>query len=405
MFLTLAVVVVFVLAPFATAHAIVGVDDAVIVILIAALAGCGITFATTGAFNSIEDFVGELLNEYAEDNSTTVFGLTNGLQSNSNKLGQILLNNRWLTLIDGFASWLKIKYNLANNSTVNVQSGETTLGGLTVYAVPAYVLWDAFSYEATIMTTATDAVVMAVTTGSNNQNCHFEIMTKSQGQIATWSQRNVNTNEVFTTQYNISQYNSDTGWYYTSLATMATVRFTSNGYQTYPKSVFDAAIGNASNVNEGDVPIDIQTGNVTLPSEMPTYQTGDGAILDVGADWTTPYPNVIDGIPETWPSVVADDTVITLVPELEADIVDQVPSQTDIENLPGGSSFGLPVGFGDLRLSDIWHYVHQWVVDTSVAGGLLWNTANAMASPVVNMVFAMVVIAIVFGTLKHLRSH
>ena len=57
MFLTLAVVVVFVLAPFATAHAIVGVDDAVIVILIAALAGCGITFATTGAFNSIEDFV------------------------------------------------------------------------------------------------------------------------------------------------------------------------------------------------------------------------------------------------------------------------------------------------------------------------------------------------------------
>lgn len=407
--LTLAVLLVFVCAPWSCAHAIVGVDDAVIVILIAALAGCGITFASTGAFNTLEEYVGHLFQEYASDNNTTVFALTNGLQSNSNKLGQLLLNNRWVVLINGFVSWLKIKLSLANNETKVLVPNETTIDGLTSYQLPLRFDgndgWDA-EYLVVLASAAVYGLLYRINEGSLRKYIGIEFWAEEAATVQIVSYRpNGDVNATFS----VTLTQDNTSGLYVGESTNITlhtdnVDFT--GYQIYSRStVIEAVTGSNPETVVGSEEISVKTGSITAPNEMPTYNSGDGAVVDVGADWTTPYPNVIDGIPQTWPDVVADDTVITLVPELEADIVEQVPAQTDIENLPGGSSFGLPVGFGELRLSDIWHYVHQWVVDTSVAGGLLWNTANAMASPVVNMVFAMVVIAIVFGTLKHLRSH
>ena len=59
---------IFVGSPFGMqAHAVVGVDDAIILVLIAALAACGISLVVTGEYSNLRDYVESLLEEYAED--------------------------------------------------------------------------------------------------------------------------------------------------------------------------------------------------------------------------------------------------------------------------------------------------------------------------------------------------
>lgn len=407
--LTIAVLIVFVFSPFEQAHAIAGVDDAIIVVLIAGLAAVGITFATTGGFDTLNEVVGNLLNEYAIDNNSTVYGVTNGLNASANSAGRLLLNNRFITLISTFASWLVNKYGLTNNAVISVSTPGTELNGLVTYDLPLGFRYQALYYEYTRYYAENAYAIIATSNGDTPTNFRFVFVSEIPNIVyRTTTKSNGTTTEQ---NYEMS-YNNSFGCYAYETAFYNIADYADPNWVMYQENDVIAAINEEWDVDVNNIGISINTGTINPPLDDSNYTAGDGGILDVGATWGVPYTNVVYGeIPTTWPNVVDGTVTPTITYDTEAAIEEQLPEPSEIENLPGGMTIFDPdnpdsnIGeMFNLRLSTIWHYVQQWIADFSVAGGLLWNTAISLPNPVINMVYAMMVVALIFGLIKIFRG-
>lgn len=116
----------FVGSPFQqAAKAVVLVDDAVVMIIIAALAAFGITFSMTGGIQTLKSWLQNEILESGVDFSGVKYG--------ANSLGNLLLNNRFVRAITALANYLIAKYNLANGGEITLVEQSISLGQITVY--------------------------------------------------------------------------------------------------------------------------------------------------------------------------------------------------------------------------------------------------------------------------------
>lgn len=298
---------IFVGSPFRqAAQAFEVVTDAIIAIIIAGLAAIGITFATTGAFDSLNEYVRTLIDDYCDDHNISPSQFLNGTQSGTNSLGQILINNRFVVVISTFATWLQSKFSVADNTITTLETQGNYLGNCTLTELP------------------TDGLYIR-----NNYNERWEMeLVQIRGSSRTYVEGNgfyiFVSDSPSVVEYNLTVLNSITGAVKRTAhweVTLSQSSFTINQYTFNPTSVYAAAkqevditTGNwvpaiadnsladmAAAINAGyeirhNEGIAIHSGDITVPLDDDNYTEGDGAIIDVGAQWGDTYGDVIEGI-------------------------------------------------------------------------------------------------------------
>lgn len=399
--LTLAVVTVFVCAPFAQAHAIAGVDDALIVIVIAGLAAAGITFTTTGAFESVADYVGDLVTVYAAENNTTAVGLFSDVQYSNNKVGQLLLNNRFVQLISNFAEWIKESFTLGDNANITLIEEGTKINGLTAYTLPVAWRNSGYSYEWTIVSSQDEVYCIFGTLASNLHTPYAKFFSY---EPATLNVKSFNQYGESNTTHTLSHSNTFTMPYYyqdnKSLGDYANV-VTWYEYNEWYSAMTQSNI----EITQNSVGVGVKTGVITPPLDDEDYEEGDGALVDVGTTWGGTLKDILDKIRSRWQSVQTGEQDVNMEFAGEGEIEAQLPEQTDIENLPGGTAWNpTDQQLKFFEFESIWHYVAQWIQDFTAGASVVWNAAIQLPSPVVNMVYAMVTLSIIFGVIKVMRA-
>lgn len=289
---------IFVGSPFQqAAEAIAGVDDAIIAIVIAALAALGITFTTTGVFNNLKEYVGDLMQQYALSQSTTVYDQMRGTQTASNSLGQILLNNRFVRYLDGFAAFVILTLGLANNENKRVVSSANTLAGMEIYSLP--VSWnrmngqDGYIFEQYI--SASNVYAIGAATSPNSGTFVFisnqagsvvnKLYVDSSGHVSLEGQLALTSRGQYL-YWELARSTANTDYYDFPYARYdyVTVMNAIDSYDISTGSLYD---------------VDVSTETMVLPSQDEDYAPGDGAILDVDSVWGMDYGGIVDdSIPE-----------------------------------------------------------------------------------------------------------
>lgn len=351
------------------AAAIAVVDDAFLAIVIAALAAFGIVFTSTGGFGSIQDFVHGIIDQYASANDTTVGVMVSGVQSGSNNLGSIILNNRFVVFLQGLAAFIKSSYALTDNDSRLLVSSHSSVGGVQLYDLPY-----SFSNKS-----GTNTYRYELYTGE----CFFFLESEPNNRVRPMFLSNYEGTEV------------QRFWIDSSGQVGATKIFTLNthvtgkplyGYEVetvfsvdsygledataYPSGTFSTLInGDSLIVSGGSYELSVSTGIVQLPLDSPDYQSGDGAILDVSASWGMTYDTITGTvIPSTY-----EDTSIAY--DAESVVQDQVVDtpQTSVSDQAGDyTSPGLQSVFPFCIPFDIYNFLSCLAADP-VAPSISWR--------------------------------
>lgn len=324
--LALVVIVMFSLGPMAQpVNAIVGVDDAFIAVLVAAIAACGITFITTGAFQSTSDYVAGLFAEYCNQAGfsspeAAVYGVNYG----KNTAGKLLLNNKFLVLISAFMYYVKTKFGLIDNTQYNIRSGGYYLGNYEAYKLPvSFVRYGNQGIEF-IVYQSTDPVYVINVEGipvfvsewntyvkcTNTDGNAMDIydLQKRSGYITGSSVGYIEDPLVF--------------WVYAGFSYAFFSVSQGDNPPSYSRSLAAEAIQDFDKITDIDG-IKIKTGEVTLPIDDPRYTPGDGAILDVGGTWGEPLGEILEGtIPGIFSEGKEGETTITY--EGEGEIEEEI---------------------------------------------------------------------------------
>lgn len=318
---------IFVGSPFGqSAKAIVGVDDAIIAIIIAALAAMGITFVASASYGSLEEYVGSLMEEYASSRGATFNQLLTGTQTASNRLGQILLNNRFVILVSSFGVWLKSKFSLADNTTTNVVAGTSTWGGLDVYLMPVSVAHRTGDpvYEYVVYRASGSSVYGLFR--QNGSTVTLQFLSKGPAEIQRITYRPdgsfIEDSPTALTYYSAVQcYSTTSGSFNPANYPVL------NSVSVYTAQEIDAAL--RGEIETGGAPIDIVTGVIDLPTERNDFDD-EGAVLDLDAPWGLGYDDLTDVvIPGLFTDGAEADTDITYQEEDEvAQQVEDTPTQS-----------------------------------------------------------------------------
>lgn len=304
------------------ANAVAIVDDALIAILIAGLAAVGITFVSTGAYSSLTEYVGSLLDQYASTIGTTSGGLFSGVQSGANSIGQLLINNRFVRLISAFGAWLKAKFSLADNQDTVVQSANNVSGVIVTpvpyaykIATPITFQWYYTASNSPVYlvfykySTSLGSFISTLAYCSEPFVLHRDVLRVSTGEH-TYNDYTgeLNVNYYFATGGSCS-YNDWIGQGVTAPLDRL-YEYNGNGAETsaHLKEILDGVSVDGSEIS-------ITTGGISLPLDAPDYNDGDGAVIDVGAPWGMTYPDIVSQwLPREWapgmsgnPSITYDD--------------------------------------------------------------------------------------------------
>lgn len=318
----------FVGSPFQqAANAVVGVDDALIAIIIAALSAMGITFVVTASYSSLNEYVGDLLNEYAASRNMQPQQLFVGVQTGSNKLGQILLNNRFVVMISAFAEWIIAKFSLSNNMTVNVQAGNDTWGGMTVYQMPISMVHvnENMEFEYSVYT-FTGSTVYALFTGEDTSYAFIRFISKGEAQV----QR-----KLYYASGQVQEDSPKSLTYYPAAECyhlLASIYFASEwpaiaNVTRYSDDVVEGLL--LGDIESGGARIDLTTGIINIPTDDSNFDD-EGAILDVDAPWGAGYNDLTDVV---IPGIFAEGEVPATRLELEEESV----VQEQVEETPTSS--------------------------------------------------------------------
>lgn len=347
--------------PFQTACAVVGISASAIAIIIAGLAAIGITFVSTGAYNTLSDYVGSLLSDYAVDQSVPVGSLFYGTQSGVNSAGQLLLNNRYVQLIQAFGTWLKVKFGLINNSSTQLATPGYSVGDFIAYECPVFA--DKLGSFRWYYDGPGSAVAICynrgvVTGGQLNTYCGVLFLSTDAGQVSKWI--NNDTSPAITASLS---YSSNLGMYYfmcqghtgwERLVTTSGVTTMWSGQASYNWSDVNAILSESDVVIDyNNIGIDIDTDVIALPDDDPNYTSGDGAIVDVGAPWGATLPQVTDQvIPGAW--TAGESGVSSLTYENIGSIQDQVNPEGSQVIDQDPENYGVP------GLKDVFPFCIPW---------------------------------------------
>lgn len=327
------------------ASAVAIVDDAVIAIIIAALAACGFTFVTTGGFENSIQYVRELFEDYCSDNSMTSEYALRGIDYGRNGSGKLLLNNRFIVVISTFLTWLRTRFNNPSASqTITIQAGGSIAYGggysFEVGGAPVIVYYNnagasvhiEYEWEGgnTVMNNHVYFVYLRRNPGSSTpERAVYAISDISLSNI-TISWHNYSFNSTGTQGFNSVAY--DSGWYLSALRDWK--------YDGYPGAIRESnlpyndtqgesqlkAMLNSTGFRVGlqdGIGIKIGSTGISVPTADPDYSNSNGAILDVGAPWGATLDQILN---QTIPGAFSDSEVgsAQLVFEEEEIIEDQV---------------------------------------------------------------------------------
>lgn len=339
----------FVGSPFQqAANALVIVDDAFIGIIIAAFAAFGIVFTSTGGFDTIRDYVNNVLNDYAESNGMTVSQSLSGIQTGVNNLGQIIMNNRFVVFMQAIASFIRVQLALQNNQHLTLISSNSSIATYKLMDLPftmqlngsniamrfeiytgdgVFALWEYSSgdnYRPWFISNYPEGKVKRISIGANGQ-----VQQESILSVSSHKESGV-----------IYYVDSGVGWSKTS--------FNSEGIYAYPSgSVLALAESNYAIVAGANYELFLDTGTIETPYESPEYNSGDGAILDVGAAWGMTYDQVTYRvIPGTYEdseiTYDSEQAVQEQVTDTPANDISQEPGDYTVTGLSSVFPFCIP---------------------------------------------------------------
>lgn len=342
-------------------NAIVGVDDALITILIAALAAIGITFVTTGAFSNTHDYVSNLLEQYADSQGVTVGSLFNGVDTGVNKQGKLLLNNRFVILLNAFATWLKAELGLSNNVVYELQAGGSFIGDMICYTIPisATIIYPSGYVRRRENIISGGAQVYALLCYENTNNVsrygYVLVCDRSTYAIFDWADYINTAGTILDLQgqqgfaltledKSIRGINITNSNLYTAIIVsgdtnnMATpfignFSININNPVYYTADEISSALSNTLSDIVTKDSVAINAGTIVPPFDDNDYEEGDGVILDVGGYWGEGYGDITD---DTIPSAFEDSSiaVTSITYESEGTVEDQVEeSQSEAQSV------------------------------------------------------------------------
>lgn len=283
----------FVGSPFQqAANAVAIVDDAIIMVLIAALSAVGITFWTDGAYENVKNYVSLKFNTYCTDNNVSV----SGIQYARNNVSSILMNSSFVRLLNGFADYLRTELGLQNNSRVRLETGD--------YSV---VDDSGVHYRVSTVSNPTGGTSLLygelgsdsdATYYFNNGNLWVKVWFTYDGYFGiTYQTPDMTVPRSRSTGLGRNYNKANFYFYYYP------------GDETHEEGIYLllAYIGHQNGVSSyvderfwlkmdeylQDASVDCITGVITTPDEDTSYTNGDGAILDVGASWGDSLPDII----------------------------------------------------------------------------------------------------------------
>ena len=380
---------IFVGSPFQqAAQALVIESGALIAIIISALAAMGITFITTGAFDSLEDYVGSLFNDYCANRNMTFEEATSGIQVGSTSLGKLVINNRFVQLIQGFAAYVKALLGLQNNDYQVIQREGSSIGSIAVNLLPLFVIRDENGNERLCKLswyyvengehiTPDDVYVALLDKSGNNDAFTVALVSRTSYSnltmeyIALDNGANLGTGNASLTGHYLSSFYV-ANWYIQRLA-IAFTR-TLNPTPSYTYSEIAQALNSSTNADYNNIGIYIDTHDIVLPDDDDRYTVGDGAIIDVGADWGDSYGEIVDDtIPDAFSDGKTADTSITYEDEEAAtEQVEDTPAQSVSQSANDYQVNGLTTVFPFCIPFDLYNFVACLAADP-VAPSFTWR--------------------------------
>lgn len=381
--------------PSPKVEAIVGVDDAALVIL-ASLAAFGIAITAQGGIDSVGPWITDQFEEYVNSVGDSLSSVWDRFRSGVTKAGQLALDGFTLRYNAKFGEWLVNKFSLANNDSINVDSvsSDYSLGGYTVYPLP--VTFPAVGNK------------LAFSASSNISDSYL-LFTVSGTRFYAYAFAH----SPFTVTYNGNNYNVSNrynDYWYARLGNDSFPTVTYNYGTAYPLSTnqVKSLLDSYSSVVSSDFfpGYDIGTGVISVPG-VGDYDDDDGILIDGLGSWGDSLPDVLGGVGDlTFPgdtTVVDGDISYSIFPaDVIADSLVDVGALTT-ENSPGFYN-GLPLvgGIPDIQFGNLWHYVTDWV--NSMSGGLALIGGIMFSLPFVAAFYALVVILLVLSLWRLLRS-
>lgn len=329
---------IFVGSPFQqAAQAVVGVSTGLIAIIIAFLAAMGITFTTTGVFDTMEDYVGSLLEDWAVTTGNSLIYNLSGVNYGRNKLGQIVVNNRFIRMIQAFATYLKARFGVVDNTTHPLVVAGTAINGYMSYALPVAVYADIFGsgsiYEYLNEEYQVDNDIFAIPTyDSKFDSLRWVFWSLSPGSVTT---KEINPNGNVTTLTPDALALRSSGIYATNnryahkIDQVTGLDYTIQGdLNTIIESIYN---GQPTITYEGNE-INLEAGTIVLPDDDENYNPGDGAILDVGAPWGESLEDIVT---ETIPENYMDSDITYTGEESATEQYVEDDTLTEINSNPG----------------------------------------------------------------------
>lgn len=309
---------IFVGSPFQqAANAVVGADDAILLIILAALASMGITFTMTGGINTVLSWLSEQIQDAGLDFS--------GIRYGANNQGQILMNNRFLILVSTLALYIKVKLGLTDNSSVTIQESGTVAGSVYAYRLPIEFVGN-YGDRYILLSSSPDAYVFFNYTDSYRdsvrpiafafgENAYFSYLRYDSwgGGSTTYQSSQANGGYYVFDQNNID-VNPNHDWSYSNAFNGIVVHSYDIDYSNIQEFLQDNVFGTGiSQTNE----LIANAGEIDIPDGQEIE--GNGGIITLPVPWGETLPGAIEVIPG-----------LTLTDELEGNVDLDIENESDI---------------------------------------------------------------------------
>lgn len=292
-----------------------------------------------------------------------------GWQFSSDYWGNTIGNSSFLEDLEDFVNWLVTKLGLVSGGDLTLPSNAYSLGSITVYSFPLYMIQVDSSHNVELRQVKASATnVYAAITGNASiypmklgssdtiQLRWYDIV----GQLQLQSQKNVGLNvthgswKVYDKNNSVDVSNNNCVF--------------QEGYKMYgADTVSDAVKNNSFVTSQG---LTIHAGVIELPSENPSYTQGDSILID--GNGQAIYITI------EWPDSIA------------------------VNNLPaviGRNSISNP------GIASVWHYVTDTIDNFDDGVNLMRGVVySVVPTPYLTLAYAALALLLVFGLIKVMRK-
>lgn len=379
--------------PCPSANAIVGVDDAAL-LLLGSLAAFGIAVTAANGIDDVGPWITDQFEEYVNSIGDSLSDVWDRFRAGVTSAGKLALDGFTLRYNAKFGEWLVDKFSLVDNSTASTGGSLYFLGDIplsvisqnpylglsftTSYPLPYY-------YFACSINNLLYYILVFSSSVSYNLTVRYNGAIKYQGSPRS-------SGSFYWCDLRASLFDNVLGS--VPLASYSSISDISSYLSSHSISSSSAS------------PVSLVTGSIAVPGSS-DYDDDDGILIDGLGSWGDTLTDVLDGVGDlTLPndtSVVDGDITYTISPaDVLADSLVDVGALTT-ENSPGFYN-GLPLigGIPDIQFGNLWHYVTDWV--SSMSGGLALIGGIMFSLPFVAAFYALVVILLVLSLWRLLRS-